>query len=146
MTPDLQRAAVVAEALTWLGTPYHHHGRLRGIGVDCAMLLAEVYAAAGLVDRVDPGHYPHDWHLHRGEELFLGWLAQAGAQPVQTPAPGDIGCWRFGRTYSHGGIVVQGGDAPHILHAHLDARRVIRTACDEHPLTGRPVQWFTLWS
>ena len=25
----------VAEALTWLGTPYHHQGRVKGVGVDC---------------------------------------------------------------------------------------------------------------
>ena len=35
--PDL-RARIVAEAMTWLGTPYHHRGKLKGIGVDCAQL------------------------------------------------------------------------------------------------------------
>lgn len=25
----------VTEALTWLGTPYHHQGRIKGVGVDC---------------------------------------------------------------------------------------------------------------
>lgn len=24
----------VAEAVTWLGTPYHHQGRVKGVGVD----------------------------------------------------------------------------------------------------------------
>ena len=30
-----QRLAVVAEAESWLGTPYHHEARIKGHGVDC---------------------------------------------------------------------------------------------------------------
>ncbi|WP_436904878.1 hypothetical protein [Acinetobacter johnsonii] len=33
----------VQEALTWLGTPYHHQGRVKDVGVDCGTLLCEVY-------------------------------------------------------------------------------------------------------
>ena len=140
------RQAIVAEALRWEGTPYHHHGRLCGVGVDCAMLLAEVYRAAGLTAEIDPGHYAPDWHLHRSEEQFLAWVQIAGARPVAQPGPGDVGVWRFGRTYSHGGIVVAAAPAatPVVLHAHRDAGRVIRSALDEAPLCGRPVRWFTL--
>jgi hypothetical protein len=29
------RAQIVTEARTWLGTPFHHQGRVRGVGVDC---------------------------------------------------------------------------------------------------------------
>ena len=43
-----RRAQVIAEAETWLGTPYHHMGRVRGSGTDCLMLLAEIYAAADI--------------------------------------------------------------------------------------------------
>ena len=43
------RQSIVAEALSWEGTPYHHHGRIKGVGVDCAMILAEVYHAVGLL-------------------------------------------------------------------------------------------------
>ncbi len=48
------RAAVVAEAHRWLRTPYHKHGRVLGAGVDCSMLLAEVFEAAGAIPHVDP--------------------------------------------------------------------------------------------
>ena len=30
-----ERENLVAEALTWLGTPYHHAGRVKGGGTDC---------------------------------------------------------------------------------------------------------------
>lgn len=136
------RQLVAQEARAWLGTPYHHHGRIRGVGVDCAMLLAEVYQACGIVGHLDPGHYATDWHLHRSEELFLGW-ASANATEVQTPALGDVGIWRFGRTYSHGGIVVQVDPLPIIVHAHLPSRAVVATALHEHPFSGRAVRWFS---
>ena len=112
------RARVVAEALGWLGTPYHHHGRVRGVGVDCGMLLAEVYERAGVVGRVDAGGYSPQWHLHRGEEVYEAFMS-AYAHRVQTPAvpqPGDIATFKFGRCFSHGGIFVE----PDLLvHAYL---------------------------
>lgn len=138
------RQAIASEANTWLGTPYHHHGRLRGVGVDCAMLLAEVFHTLGLAPALDPGHYPPDWHLHRGDELFLRWVQRAGALEVPQPRLGDVGVWRFGRTYSHGGIVVGTAPVPLLVHAYIDARRVTQCALDEAPLAGRPVRWFTL--
>lgn len=110
-----RRDAVVAEARSWLRTPYHHCASIKGVGVDCAMLLVMVYRAAGLIPAdLDPRPYSPDWHLHRGEELFLGWLEQCGDQ-VDAPQPGDVAVWRYGRTYSHGAIVVDADGA--IVHA-----------------------------
>ncbi len=71
---DPRRTAVVAEASTWLRTPYHHMGRVKGGGTDCLMLLAEVYEAAGVVSHVEVPFYPPDWHLHRGVERYLDGL------------------------------------------------------------------------
>lgn len=39
---------VVAEARRWIGTPFHHQGRLLGVGVDCAGLVIGVAKALGL--------------------------------------------------------------------------------------------------
>lgn len=136
------REAVVAEALSWLQTRYHHHGRVKGVGVDCAMLLAEVFERCGLVAPVEAGFYPHDWHLHRGEEVFVDWVLQAGGVEVQTPAIGDAALFRFGRTFSHGAIVV----APDLqmVHAYIDLG-VILSRPDEAPLQGRDCRFFTLF-
>ena len=69
-----RRSQVIAEAETWLGTPYHHMGRVRGGGTDCLMLLAEVFASAGVIPRIEVPFYPQDWHLHRDAERYLnGW-------------------------------------------------------------------------
>lgn len=44
------RAQVVAEARTWIGTPYQHQQRLRGVAVDCIGLPLGVARALGLVE------------------------------------------------------------------------------------------------
>jgi cell wall-associated NlpC family hydrolase len=43
------RMDVVAEARTWLGTPFIHQARLRGVGVDCVGLPIGVARSLGLV-------------------------------------------------------------------------------------------------
>jgi NlpC/P60 family putative phage cell wall peptidase len=138
---DATRQAVVAEALTWLGTPYHHHARVKGVGVDCAQLLCAVYEACGLVPHIDPGNYAHDWHLHRGEEVFIGWLEKVGAREVSVPAPGDVAVFRYGRAYSHGAVVVNDKDPMAVVHAYL-GRGVVRSRLDEEPLQGRAVRFW----
>ena len=69
-----RRTQVVAEAETWLRTPYHHMGRVKGAGTDCLMLLAEVFESAGVISRVEVPFYPPDWHLHRDAERYLDGL------------------------------------------------------------------------
>ncbi|HJS33217.1 MAG TPA: hypothetical protein VJ924_14580 [Alphaproteobacteria bacterium] len=119
-----QRAAVVAAAMSWLRTPYHHQAGVKGAGCDCAFLLVRVFAECGLVPEIDPRPYPPDWHLHRDEERYLGWVERY-AQRVQVPLPGDVALWRFGRTVSHGGIVVAW---PTIIHAYRGEGVVLENA------------------
>lgn len=122
MRPEeaMQRAAVVAEAKTWLGTPYHPEGRIKGAGVDCATIIYATYRAAGLAPEIDIAHYPHDWHLHRGTERYLSYILpyarEVAGPPQRMPQPGDIVMWRFGRCFSHGAIVVAW---PRIIHAFV---------------------------
>lgn len=132
------RHSIVREAREWLGTPYHHHGRIKHVGVDCAHLLCAVYEAAAAVAPVVLPYYPVDWHLHHSEELFLQWLEKVGAWRVQTPAPGDVAVFRFGRTYSHGAVMVESDLA---VHACVGAE-VMLTRLHEAPLAGRERQFW----
>jgi cell wall-associated NlpC family hydrolase len=92
--PDVRdlRRAVVAEAASWLRTPYHHMGRVKGGGVDCLMLLAEVYEAAGVIPHVEIPFYPPDWHLHRGVERYLEGLMHTPARPAGRRNPATRHC------------------------------------------------------
>jgi cell wall-associated NlpC family hydrolase len=137
---NARRAAVAVEARRWIGTPYHHHGRVLGAGVDCVQLLCAVFEACGLAQRIDCGDYAWDWHQHQNAELYLQGLLQRGAVEVAAPDVGDVALFRFGRTWSHGGLVVDGGQ---IVHAYL-GRGVIATRMDEEPLARRKVRFFTI--
>ncbi len=120
MTPD-QRKAVVAEARSWLGTPYHDHGRVKGAGADCALMPLEVYSRALTLHMPQVPKYVMQWHLHRSEELYLEYVRNLGAIEVAIPEPGDFALFRIGRVYSHGAIVLAW---PKILHA-VNPRGVI---------------------
>lgn len=146
-TTTTARQAVVAEALTWLHTPYHHCADIKGVGVDCALILMRIYSAVGLVEFVDPRPYDPQWHLHRSEEQYIGWLQRMGAHQVQTPAIGDVALFKYGRCYSHGGVVVEAPAAladTQILHAYIN-RGVHLTRLREEPLDGRDRQFWSLW-
>jgi cell wall-associated NlpC family hydrolase len=116
-----ERAAIVAEAMSWLGTPYHHEGDTKGIGVDCGMLLVRVFVDCGLCEPFDPRPYARHWHLHRGEERYLDFVHDR-TRKVEHPGPGDVVVYKYGRVFSHGGIVVEW---PRIIHAWSRARAVV---------------------
>ncbi len=144
MTEAEGRAAVVAEAMSWLGTPYHHGARIKGVGVDCAQLVIGVYAGAGVIEAFDPGPYPTDWHLHRSVERYmrivLGLAHEIGREAVR---PGDVILYRFGRAYSHGAIVI---DHPTIIHAvRQDGQVTLGDADRDAELIGRETRYFSYW-
>lgn len=121
MMTSAQRDAVVAEALSWVGTPYHHLAAVKGAGVDCAMLLVAVYQAVGMVAaNYDPRPYAPQWFLHHSRELYREHLA-SWAEPITDPGPGDVAVYRFGRTASHGAIIV---DKDLMVHAYRPRGRV----------------------
>lgn len=139
----LQRAAVVAEALTWVGTPYHHRARVKGAGVDCGMILAAVYPAAGVTGPIEPAPYPPDWHLHRAAERYLGEVRRYAPHAVEFDAmqPGDIPVWKFGRCFSHGAIYIGDG---RIVHAYIGRGCEVTTLGDAE-LIGREVVCLSPW-
>lgn len=143
MTEAEERAAVVAEALTWQGTAYHHHARLKGVGVDCANLPAAVYEAVGLIPNVRPD-YAAQWFQHRDEERFLAFVTPyADEIDREAAAPGDFAIWRYGRTFSHGAIIVS---PPTIIHSTMNGGGVHLGDMDrDEDLADRPHKFFTLW-
>ena len=139
------RQKIIAEARSWLRTPYHHHGRVRGVGVDCAMLPAEVYAAVGLMEPLVVDVYSPQWHLHRSEEKYLAQV-QAHGREVAKPLAGDFVLFKVGRCWAHGAIVL---DWPLIIHASADAKSVVladasRDAFAKKRMADRDPRFFSL--
>ena len=100
-----QRLAVCKEALSWLGTRFHHQGRAKAGGVDCGMLVAEVYERTGTTPHLDFEPYVWDWGFHSPRERFLEQCEAWGHQ-VDTPLPGDVALFKYGLAASHIAIVL----------------------------------------
>ncbi|MBB4200684.1 hypothetical protein CCR94_21530 [Rhodoblastus sphagnicola] len=146
MNENEQRGAVVAEARKWMLTPYRHGADIRGVGVDCGMLIVRVFVDLGLIPPFDPRPYDPDWMIHREDEKYLSFFTQRCA-PVQKPRPGDIALFRYGRSYSHGGIVTR-IDPIAIIHAYHDAGCVIEDQLTQNPALTDPrrkLAYFSIW-
>lgn len=125
---DEQFDALTRACCRWQGTRFHHAERLRGVGVDCANLLAAVYHDAGFIPNIELGAYPQQWMLHRTRERFLEIISEwADEVPESDLRRGDALVMRYGRCYSHGAVYL--GER-RIFHAfvgryaefdHLDA-------------------------
>lgn len=133
-----ERARVVAEARSWIGTPYHNQADIKRAGVDCGMLLVRIFVDCGLVEHFDPRPYSDDWFLHRSEEKYLGFVFDC-AREARFPQPGDIMVFRYGRCYSHGAIVTN-VDPLMIVHASQPARIVLEEDVARNPILSEPVR------
>jgi NlpC/P60 family putative phage cell wall peptidase len=115
---SLTRAQIIAEARSWIGTPYRHQASLKGVGCDCLGLVRGVWREliGAEPERAPP--YAPDWAEASGDES----LAQAAtrhliAVPIDSFAPADVVLFRW-RTHlpaKHAAIVT----APDLMvHAH----------------------------
>jgi len=123
MTSD-QRVAIIAEAESWLRTPFHDHGAVKGAGADCALFPLDVYSRVLGVAKPPVPKYVQQFNLHRSEEVYLDTVRAFGAIEILQAEmqPGDFVLWRIGRCYSHGAIIT---GWPKIIHA-TNPRGVIR--------------------
>ena len=155
-TETAERAAIVAEARSWLGTAYHNMGRVkirrdaqgnildRG-AVDCGQFVWHVFYNCGLTDYMEPKHYTEQFMLHRDTEWYLTEVMGRGRE-IDWPQPGDVVLYKIGRIFAHGGIVVDPG-WPNIIHAWKPARCVTGGLGDQGSLADpkRIRKYFSRW-
>lgn len=133
------REAVLEEANSWLGTPFHHEARIKGGGVDCGQFLLEVYERVGIIPHVDVPHYPPDFHLHKDREWYSEIVRTYAEEFRGIPEPADIALYKIGRVYSHGAIVV---GWPMIIHAYIAHRKVEKARGVGGFFAGHEVKFF----
>ena len=134
-------AKIIEIAKTWEGTPYHHHQRLKGVGVDCAQLVAGVAIEAGLVrPDIEVENYSREWHMHNEVEKLCAILENFGCvQTMNLPdtmpraerkaaialiEPASILAFKFGLVVSHLGIYL-GGENRLFIQAEMHSNRVV---------------------
>lgn len=79
---------IVAEAETWIGTPFRHQGNLKGIAIDCAHYVANVANVALGTERI---LIPHDYKPQEDGVVMMQLLGH-NAEFVLTEdrQPGDV--------------------------------------------------------
>jgi len=118
-------AQIVAEARTWLGTPWQHQQRMKGVAVDCAGLVIGVARALGLVETdFDVGGY-----MRQPDGSMLPLLCSyMDPVPSSAMAPGDVIAFAIAADPQHVGIL---GDYRHgglsVIHAASRPGLVVET-------------------
>lgn len=131
------RAAVINEALTWVGTPFKNCSDIKGPngGVDCAMLMVRANVDVGRIPAFDPRPYAPAHMLHSREQRFLGWIVdKLGGIEVETPRVGDNIVYEFGICFSHGGILI---NSEELVHAWTQSALTHVARLDETDLKWR---------
>ena len=118
MASPLTRAAIVAEARSWIGTRYRHQASLKDVGCDCLGLVRGVWRNCFGDEPEAPPPYAPDWAEAHGEET----LAQAAMRHLVKIEFGEIGAcdillfrWREGFVAKH--VAVASGEGT-MIHAH----------------------------
>jgi NlpC/P60 family putative phage cell wall peptidase len=119
--PQLSRAAVVAETLSWIGTPCRHQASLKGVGCDCLGLIRGVWRELFGAEPESIAPYTPDWAEASGEET----LAKAARRhleeiAIDAAAPGDVVLfrWKQGLPAKHAGVLIE---PSRFVHAHQGA-------------------------
>ncbi len=118
---DGVRAAVVAEALSWLGTPYRHQGWSKQIGCDCLGLVRGVWWALYGTEPETPGAYAPDWAEAGGDDRLLDAARRHLTElPANAARPGDLLLfrWRPAMACKHAGILIGEDRFVHAYQGH----------------------------
>ena len=123
----ISRAAIVAEAREWIGTPFAHGQMLKLVGCDCIGLVAGVAAELGLPEA-------SRW---RGDTRFKGYgptpdpvkLLAACAEyldeiPVSRARLGDVLQYTFAKEPMHFAILSR-DDPWYVIHGYQRAKGVV---------------------
>ncbi|NOD34208.1 MULTISPECIES: NlpC/P60 family protein [unclassified Ruegeria] len=126
----LKKQDIVAEARSWVGTPYVHQASTKGAGTDCLGLLRGVWRALIGQEPEAVPIYSLDWSEPQGEERM--WAAAQRhlvEKPVSRFAPGDVLFFRMreGSVAKHLGIVSATQPTPRFIHAY-SRRGVVENA------------------
>lgn len=141
MDSSVTIAALLRIARSWLGTPFGHQGRLKGVRVDCSGLVLESCREAGLLElmglqqdydfaALGYSRYSEGWRLHEG------LIAVLPTYPPMEARPGDIATFRDQAGYpSHCGLIGDAGSPLSLIHAYA-AWVGSRARVQEHRLLG----------
>lgn len=86
MQSQIERAAVVAEARMWIGTPYQHQASLKGVGCDCLGLVRGIWRAIHGEEPEPAPPYAPDWAEASAGDPFM----EAAMRHLVSIGPADL--------------------------------------------------------
>jgi cell wall-associated NlpC family hydrolase len=133
--------AIVTAARSWLGTRFHHQGRIKQTathkgGVDCLGLLTGIAHELDLrsgdgtpLAAFDETDYPHQPDVIRLKTRLNALLNAIAITDIQ---PADILLLNVDGSAQHLAIVTDLGDELGIIHAYAPARQVVEHHLDSY--------------
>ena len=128
---------IVSQAKTWIGTKFHHQGRIKNHGVDCLGLIVGVAKELNLIskdektllhklDKINYGHLPDTDALYNCLSNHLTEI------PKDQLKAGDIILMVFDKHPQHLGIVYNYDETNlGIIHSYAPAKKVVEHRLDE---------------
>lgn len=105
-----QAYLIIKEALEWLGTPYKHESRLKGVGCDCIGLVIGVWEKVfGESIPIDIPKYSPDWNDHKMDDPMVKQAARVMKRvPVNALKPSNVIVFRMNPNMAakHCGILI----------------------------------------
>ncbi len=125
----VEPSAIVKAARSFVGTPYHHQGRVKGVGVDCVGLIFGVASAVG----IEIADKPLFLRYKRRPPVGRGLLDHLDeqCQQVEKYRPGDILVFwinHVNRRAQHLGFA----GVETLIHTHSAIHFVIEQPLDEY--------------
>jgi len=107
------------EARKWLGTPFHHQGRLLGVGVDCLGLMVSVINELGghIKDRPAYSRYP------TGGYLIAGMREQLTEIDIADATTGDFFVSAERKHANH--VMIYDAETGTVIHSYYQNKMVV---------------------
>jgi NlpC/P60 family putative phage cell wall peptidase len=126
---------IVAQARTWLGTPFHHQARLKGKGCDCLGLIVGVVDELGLKDVHDRPLSSYDEITYPKEpdgayltEKLTDLLDEV---PIADARAGDLALFKVRENPQHLAILTDYEGTLGMIHSFAPSRRVVEHRLDD---------------
>ena len=133
------RKNIAAKAREYVGTPFKHQGRLKGIACDCVGLGYMIAEDLGLHSRNGKAIHKHDNSVYtaqpHGSQVLDTCRQLLTEKPIAEMQEGDLLCMKMPTVPCHVGIVstLYVGTRDQclgIIHSYAPAQKVVETILD----------------
>lgn len=142
---NVTRQMVVETARSYEDTPFHHLGRVKGIGVDCVGLVLCIAEDLGLKDVHGVPLLRHDYPDYSPQPLGDFVMHECKKRLIEKPIglmlPGDVITMKVPYSACHAGLIMERQGSLYVIHALNSSTvpRVIEHIIDKkwkHAITG----------